>query len=93
MAKQATVVQPDNTILDKVHFPVVDLKNLEQKERGLIAALPEQYVPWLYQYTVIKREAQEQNCLSYMQFVVRLDNKLPQLIKSITVVPFVATVV
>jgi len=86
MAKQAAVAQPDTAILDKVHFVFNNLSstNLEQKERDLIAALPEQYIPWLCQYTVIKRAAQEQNYLSlYLQFVDRLDKKLPQLIKGI----------
>jgi CCR4-NOT transcription complex subunit 1 len=86
MAKQAMVPQPDTAILDKVHFVFNNLSptNLDQKERDLTAALPEQYVPWLCQYTVLKRAAQEQNYLTlYLQFVDRLDKKLPHLIKGI----------
>jgi hypothetical protein len=67
-----------------VHFVFNNLSvtNLDQKERDLIAALPEQYLPWLCQYTVLKRAAQEQNYLTlYLQFVDRLDKKLPLLIQ------------
>ena len=89
MAKQHMVPQPDTDILDKVHFVFNNLSvtNLDQKERDLMAALPEHYIPWLCQYVVIKRAAQEQNYLSlYCQFVDRLDKKLPQLVKGIVAV-------
>ena len=89
MAKQAAVLAPDTAIQDKVHFVYNNLSatNLEAKERDLMAALPEQFVPWLCQYTVIKRAAQEQNYLSlYIQFMERLDKRLPALIKGIVTV-------
>jgi hypothetical protein len=51
MAKQKVVPTPDTHILDKVHFVFNNLSptNLEQKERDMLAALPEHFTPWLCQ--------------------------------------------
>ena len=51
MAKQKVVPTPDTHILDKVHFVFNNLSptNLEQKERDMLAALPDHYTPWLCQ--------------------------------------------
>jgi hypothetical protein len=73
-------------IVDKVHFVFNNLSatNLEQKERDLSAALPQVYVPWLCQYMVLKRAAQEQNYLAlYTQLAERLDKKMKGLVKGI----------
>ncbi len=83
-AKQ--VAQPEVAVQDKVHFIFNNLSttNLDQKEKDLIAAVGELYVPWLSQYIVIKRAAQEANYHAlYLQFVDRLDKKTPQLLKNI----------
>ncbi len=85
-AKQ--VVQPDSGVVDKVHFIFNNLSNtnLEQKEKDLVAALNASHLPWLCQYIVIKRAAQEPNYHSlYLQFCDRLDKKptFSQLMKNI----------
>jgi CCR4-NOT transcription complex subunit 1 len=83
-AKQ--VQQPDVSVQDKVHFIFNNLSttNLDQKEKDLTAACGEVYVPWLSQYIVIKRAAQEANYHAlYLQFVDRLDKKISQLLKTI----------
>ena len=85
-AKQ--VVQPDSLVVDKVHFIFNNLSNtnLEQKEKDLVAALNASHLPWLCQYIVIKRAAQEANYHSlYLQFCDRLDKKptFSQLMKNI----------
>jgi CCR4-NOT transcription complex subunit 1 len=83
-AKQ--VPQPDVGVQDKVHFIFNNLSNsnLDQKEKDMLAIMTEQYVPWMCQYIVIKRAAQEANYLSlYIQFVDRLDKKVPRVLKGI----------
>ena len=72
------VVQPDSSLVDKVHFIFNNLSNtnLEQKEKDLVGALNSSHLPWLCQYIVIKRAAQEPNYHSlYLQFCDRLDKK------------------
>jgi CCR4-NOT transcription complex subunit 1 len=85
-AKQ--VIQPDTALVDKVHFIFNNLSNtnLEQKEKDLVCALNASHLPWLCQYIVIKRAAQEANYHSlYLQFCDRLDKKptFAQLMKGV----------
>mmetsp|Transcript_26187 Transcript_26187/g.86121 ORF Transcript_26187/g.86121 Transcript_26187/m.86121 type:complete len:2355 (-) Transcript_26187:1156-8220(-) len=80
------VVQPDTAQQDKIHFIFNNLSNtnLEQKEKDLLATITDAHVPWLQQYVVVKRAAQESNYLSlYCQFVDRLDKKVSQFVKGV----------
>ena len=86
-AKEVTT--PDNQLQDKIHFIFNNLSNtnLEQKEKELTSALSphgELYTPWLGQYIVIKRAAQEQNYHSlYLSLVDRLDRHMKSLLKDV----------
>lgn len=88
-AKEVTT--PDSQLQDKVHFIFNNLSNtnLEQKEKELTGAiLPhgEQYIPWLSQYIVIKRAAQEQNYHSlYLSLIDRLDRHMKSLLKDVII--------
>ena len=83
------VITPDNQLQDKVHFIFNNLSNtnLEQKEKelaGVILPHGEQYIPWLSQYIVIKRAAQEQNYHSlYLSLIDRLDRHMKSLLKDV----------
>jgi CCR4-NOT transcription complex subunit 1 len=83
------VTTPDSQLQDKVHFIFNNLSNtnLETKEKELTSALSahgDTYVPWLSQYIVIKRAAQESNYHSlYLSMIDRLDRNMKALIKDV----------
>lgn len=86
MHKAKTVATPDVALQDKVHFVFNNLSNtnLEQKEKDLATGFDDAYMPWLSQYIVIKRAAQEANYHGlYLQFLDKLDRKIPQLAKTV----------
>lgn len=83
------VTTPDSQLQDKIHFIFNNLSNtnLEQKEKELSAAIMpygDQFIPWLSQYIVIKRAAQEQNYHSlYLSLIDRLDRHMKSLLKDV----------
>jgi CCR4-NOT transcription complex subunit 1 len=83
-AKEVTA--PDSGHQDKIHFIFNNLSstNIETKEKELTNSINEQHLPWLCQYIVIKRAAQESNYHSlYLQLVERMDRRLAHLAKSV----------
>jgi len=86
-AKEVTA--PDSQLQDKIHFIFNNLSNtnLEQKEKELVGViLPhgELFTPWMSQYIVIKRAAQEQNYHSlYLSLIDRLDRTMKSLLKDV----------
>jgi len=83
------VTTPDNQLQDKIHFIFNNLSNtnLEQKEKELtnvILPYGELFTPWMSQYIVIKRAAQEQNYHSlYLLLIDRLDRTMKTLLKDV----------
>ncbi len=75
-----------SSVQDKVHFIFNNLSstNIEAKEKDLSASMSEVHLPWLCQYIVIKRAAQESNYHSlYLQLVDRMDRRMNRLAKSV----------
>ena len=83
------VTAPDSQLQDKIHFIFNNLSNtnLEQKEKELTSALAphgDQYTPWLSQYIVIKRAAQESNYHTlYLSLLDRLDRHMKTILKDV----------
>lgn len=85
------VTAPDSQLQDKIHFIFNNLSNtnLEQKEKELTSALAphgDLFTPWLSQYIVIKRAAQESNYHTlYLSLIDRLDRHMKALLKDVVV--------
>jgi CCR4-NOT transcription complex subunit 1 len=83
------VSTPDSQLQDKIHFIFNNLSNtnLEAKEKELTSAMSahgDEYIPWLSQYIVIKRAAQESNYHSlYLSMIDRLERSMKPLIKDV----------